>query len=100
MQFVRVEPVGAGGIVNGAKATATTAAAISATSVPCARGVVIQNLDASINVYVGGSTLTISGATRGPIIAAGKAITLPPCDLKDVYVASASGTPDIAWMGM
>lgn len=82
---------------HGTVATATTAVKVFS-STGKAGFVTIKNEDASIKVFVGGATVTNSGATAGVSLAAGQSMQLPDVAGDDVYVASASATPSVSFI--
>lgn len=59
----------------------------------------VKNEDATIKCFVGGPTVTNSGATAGVSLAGGASMQVV-CSGKDsdVWVSSASGTPNISFI--
>lgn len=57
--------------------------------------VVVQNQDAAITIYVGGPTVTNTGATTGIKVLAGQSIALRVMNGDSVYAIPASGTPNV-----
>jgi hypothetical protein len=91
-QAIRIVPVP--GFTHNQVATSTTAAAvIAADSTRRRRTILIRNLDASVSVYIGGSTVTTS---NGMLIKAGESITISTS--ATVYAVAASGTPSVAYL--
>lgn len=82
---------------HGTVATATTAVKVFA-SQGKAGIVTLRNEDATIKVFVGGATVTNSGATAGVSLAAGVSIPLEVNPGDDVWIASASGTPSVSFI--
>lgn len=77
-------------------ALSTSATALPTTPLVGRQDLIIQNLDSSIAIYIGSSTVTNSGSTRGFKLSAGQSIAFsvgPGCP---VYAVAASGTPDCA----
>lgn len=56
----------------------------------------IQNADAAINIFIGGPTVTNTGATTGLLLAPGQVIPLSLINGDILYAIAASGTPDVA----
>lgn len=56
--------------------------------------ILIRNLDTSISIYVGKSTVTTSSGTGGILVKAGESITINSS--AEIYAIAASGTPVIA----
>jgi hypothetical protein len=77
-------------------ALSTSATALPTTPLVGRQELVIQNLDSSIVIYVGTSTVTNSGATRGIKLTAGQSMVLQVGQGCAVYAVAASGTPDCA----
>ncbi len=75
----------------------TSAVALTATSTPVL-WVLINNIS-TINVFVGSSTVTPTGATRGiRITQNGNSPVLQINDLSQVFVVAESGTPVITYI--
>jgi hypothetical protein len=77
-------------------ALSTSATALPTTPLAGRQELVIQNLDSSIVIYVGSSTVTNSGATRGIKLTAGQSMVVAAGPGCAVYAVAASGTPDCA----
>lgn len=80
---------------------ATVAVATSAVLVftaPKHGTVTIKNEDASIIVFVGGSTVTNSGSTAGVSLAGKATISIPVVSGEKIYVSSASATPNVSYL--
>lgn len=75
------------------QALSTTAAQVSDFDAR-RQSILIRNLDASISVYVGKSTVTSSSTTGGMLVKAGEYITIT--NSAPIYAIAASGTPNIA----
>lgn len=60
--------------------------------------VIVQNLDTVITEYIGGSTVTNSGATQGIALLPGQIITMTLMQGDNLYAIAASGTPSICVM--
>lgn len=61
--------------------------------------VLIHNLS-SVNIWVGGSTVTSTGATRGVRLQPNAIMTLNIHDLSEVYLIATSGeTNEVAYLG-
>lgn len=83
---------------HGTVAVATAAVKVFAGNGTSYGSLTIRNEDASIKVFVGGSTVTNSGATAGVSLAAGASIVLTVKAGEDVWVSSASGTPNVSFI--
>ena len=60
--------------------------------------VMVQNQDSAINIYIGGATVTASGATTGIKIQAGQSFPLTLLNSDSLYAIAASGTPNVVVM--
>lgn len=77
----------------------TTAVALPATPLAARKNLMIQMLSGG-SLYIGSSTVTSSGATRGPLLGRGGFVTLDVSDDIDVYgIADAAGK-DVAVLEM
>jgi hypothetical protein len=83
--------------VNGSASVSTTASNVL--TVTPGQVVVLQNTGASA-VFLGGSTVTSSGANIGYSLAAGASITLPSVNLQahSLYAIVASGTATLVYL--
>ena len=78
-------------------ANATTATPLSSTPTNIL-WVMIQNLG-TVNIYIGSSTVTNTGSTRGILARPqGETPVIKVDDLSKVYVIASSGTPDVAYL--
>ncbi len=76
--------------------TASTMAGTLVIARPTRRSVTIQNLDATITVYVGEATVTNDGSGHGKRLKAGESIVLDTVVLIQVIAASGSPVLDFA----
>lgn len=60
--------------------------------------ILIQNPDAAINIFLGGPTVTNTGAATGILISPGQIITMSLTNGDILYAIAASGTPNIVVM--
>lgn len=74
----------------------TTAVILPTTARIGRQDIIIQNLDSSINIWVGSSTVTSTGATRGLRIGPGQMIGFTLGQGCPVYAIATSGTVDVA----
>jgi hypothetical protein len=83
--------------VNGSASVGTTATNVL--TVTPGQVVVLQNQGASA-VFLGGSTVTASGANVGYSLAANASVTLPAVNLQGhaLYAIVASGTSTLVWL--
>jgi hypothetical protein len=73
----------------------TTAAQLPAANLARRKTLFIQNLE-NPSVYIGSSTVTVAGATRGLLLNKGAFITIDAGPDNDIYGIVASGTNDVA----
>lgn len=76
--------------------TWTIMSTIGLTTDAIAREVKLRNADASINIQIGSSA---TPGTSFYTLKPGDVVNIPWNRVKDLYVASASGTPRIEWLG-
>ncbi len=83
--------------VNGSASVGTTASNVL--TVTPGQAVVLQNTGSSA-IYLGGSTVTASGATVGYSLAANASLSLPPVAEQPhaLYAITASGTSTLVWL--
>jgi hypothetical protein len=88
------------GYKNGVVSVGTTATLIASIgSAPENGGVVVQN-NGSVAVFVGGPTVTATGATAGPQIAANGTLTIPTTGAEplSLYGVVASATANVSYI--
>jgi hypothetical protein len=91
---VAVRPVPVPSIAHAQVATSSSAGVVlAADSTRRRRTILIRNLDTSISVYIGGSTVTTG---NGMLVKAGESITVSTSAA--VYAVAASGTPTVAYL--
>jgi hypothetical protein len=84
-------------VINGVASATTSAAPVSTTDTDI-NWIILQNLGTA-NVYVGASTVANSGASRGILMRPqGETPILKVTSLTSLYLVSASGTQDVAYL--
>lgn len=82
-----------------AAVTVATSATVVVAAAKGYRRVLLRNEDAAIAVFIGGATVTNSGATAGvklPAATTSSTLMLAPGDA--IYAAAASGTPTVSYL--
>lgn len=86
-----------GRVINGIVSVGTTATPVSATATDI-NWIILNNLGTA-GVYIGASTVTNTGATRGILMRPnGETPIIKVTDLSVLYLIAASGTQDVAYL--